>query len=180
MGVRRGSQHDYNWRGRESLEKNALQRKHRRRLAGISRSHLRPGYYKPALGLDGRFTRQRLPFDTSDFGVIGRMARLPWRRPLRTRRRSGLRGVKPARQIEAASSVPHQRSARTHAPAPRACVQIAPDRPSVAGTPADKRFGNGTSDTSKKNFKGVHQTGSTPVGMIIAAVGLSGYRGCAQ
>ena len=54
------------------------------------------------------------------------------------------------------------RSARTHAPAPRACVQIAPDRPSVAGTPADKRFGNGASDTSKINFKGVHQTGSTP------------------
>src|SRR5262249_26024988 len=54
------------------------------------------------------------------------------------------------------------RSARTHAPALRACVQIAPDRPSVAGTPADKRFGNGASDTSKINFKGVHQTGSTP------------------
>ena len=43
-----------------------------------------------------------------------------------------------------------------------ACVQIAPDRPSVAGTPADKRFGSGASDTSKINFKGVHQTGSTP------------------
>ncbi len=54
------------------------------------------------------------------------------------------------------------RSARTHAPALRACVQIAPDRPSVAGTPADRRFGNGASDTSKINFKGVHQTGSTP------------------
>ena len=54
------------------------------------------------------------------------------------------------------------RSARTHAPTPRACVQIAPDRPSVAGTPADKRFGSGASDTSKINFKGVHQTGSTP------------------
>ena len=54
------------------------------------------------------------------------------------------------------------RSARTHAPALRACVQIAPDRPSVAGTPADKRFGNGASDTSKINLKGVHQTGSTP------------------
>src|SRR4029077_3746936 len=54
------------------------------------------------------------------------------------------------------------RSARTHAPALRACVRIAPDRPSVAGTPTDKRFGNGASDTSKINFKGVHQTGSTP------------------
>src|SRR3984957_19883864 len=54
------------------------------------------------------------------------------------------------------------RSARTRAPAPRASVQIAPDRPSVAGTPADKRFGNGVSDTSKINFKGVHQTGSPP------------------
>src|SRR4029077_15602215 len=53
-------------------------------------------------------------------------------------------------------------SARTHAPALRACVQIAPDRPSVAGTPADKRFGSGASNTSKINFKGVHQTGSTP------------------
>jgi hypothetical protein len=41
-------------------------------------------------------------------------------------------------------------------------LQIAPDRPSVAGTPADKRFGNGASDTSKINFNGVHQTGSTP------------------
>jgi hypothetical protein len=39
---------------------------------------------------------------------------------------------------------------------------VRPDRPSVAGTPADKRFGNGASDTSKINFKGVHQTGSTP------------------
>src|ERR1700734_3468419 len=45
------------------------------------------------------------------------------------------------------------RSARTHAPTPRACVQIAPDRPSVAGTPADKRFGSGASDTSKINFR---------------------------
>src|SRR5271156_1300659 len=54
-------------------------------------------------------------------------------------------------------------SARTHAPALRACVQIAPDRPSVAGTPADKRFGNAASDTSKINFKGVQQTGSTPI-----------------
>jgi hypothetical protein len=54
------------------------------------------------------------------------------------------------------------RSAQTHAPALRACVQIAPDRPSVAGTPPDKRFGSGASDTSKINFKGVHQTGSTP------------------
>src|SRR5277367_2521969 len=53
------------------------------------------------------------------------------------------------------------RSARTHAPTPRACVQIAPDRPSVAGTPADKQFDNAASDTSKINFKGVHQTGST-------------------
>jgi hypothetical protein len=53
--------------------------------------------------------------------------------------------------------------ARTHAPALRACVRIASDRPSVAGTPTDKRFGNGASDTSKINFKGVHQTGSTPV-----------------
>src|SRR5271170_2667474 len=41
------------------------------------------------------------------------------------------------------------RSARTHAPTPRACVQIAPDRPSVAGTPADKQFDNAASDTSK-------------------------------
>jgi hypothetical protein len=41
------------------------------------------------------------------------------------------------------------RSARTHAPTPRACVRIAPDQPSVAGTPADKRFGSGASDTSK-------------------------------
>src|SRR3984957_11135380 len=54
------------------------------------------------------------------------------------------------------------RSARTHAPALRACVQIAPDRPSVAETLADKRFGNGASDTSKINFKGVHHSGSTP------------------
>jgi hypothetical protein len=54
------------------------------------------------------------------------------------------------------------RSARTHAPALRACVQIAPDRLSVAETPADKRFGNRASDTSKIDFKGVHQTGSTP------------------
>jgi hypothetical protein len=55
------------------------------------------------------------------------------------------------------------RSARTHAPALLACIQIAPDRPSVAGTPADKRFGNGASDTSKINFKDVHQTGATPI-----------------
>jgi hypothetical protein len=47
-----------------------------------------------------------------------------------------------------------RRSARTHAPALRACVQIAPDRPSVAGTPADKQFGNGASDTSKIKLQG--------------------------
>jgi hypothetical protein len=34
-------------------------------------------------------------------------------------------------------------SARTPALALRVCVQIAPDRPSVAGTPAVKRFGTG-------------------------------------
>ena len=39
---------------------------------------------------------------------------------------------------------------------------VRPDRQSVAGTPADKRFGNQASGTSKINFKGVHQTGSTP------------------
>jgi transposase len=33
--------------------------------------------------------------------------------------------------------------------------------------PADKRFGSGASDTSKINFKGVHQTGSTPSVPII-------------
>src|ERR1700722_13616046 len=63
------------------------------------------------------------------------------------------------------------RSARTRAPALRACVQIAPDRPSVAGTPADKRFGSGASDTSKINFKGVHQTGSTPTSDPYSVVG---------
>ncbi len=42
-----------------------------------------------------------------------------------------------------------------------ACVQIAPDRPSIAGAPANKRFGNGASHL-KIDFKGVHQTGSTP------------------
>jgi len=34
----------------------------------------------------------------------------------------------------------------------RSCVQIAPDRPSVAGIPADKRFGSRASDTSTINF----------------------------
>jgi hypothetical protein len=53
--------------------------------------------------------------------------------------------------------------ARTHGRRTGARVQIAPDRPSVTGTPADKQFGNGASDTSKINFKGVHQTGSTPL-----------------
>src|SRR3984957_6752759 len=47
-----------------------------------------------------------------------------------------------------------ERSARTHAPALRAGVQIEPDRPSVAGTPADKQFGNGASDTSKIKLQG--------------------------
>ena len=45
---------------------------------------------------------------------------------------------------------------------PWVCLQIAPDRPSVAGTLADKQFDSAASDTSKTNFKGVHQTGSTP------------------
>ena len=49
------------------------------------------------------------------------------------------------------------RSARTHATTPRACVQIAPDRPSVAGTPADKRFDNAASDTSKNQLQGCPQ-----------------------
>ena len=34
----------------------------------------------------------------------------------------------------------------------RSCVQTAPDRPSVAGIPADKRFGSRASDTSTIKF----------------------------
>ena len=55
--------------------------------------------------------------------------------------------------------LPPSGNARTHAPNPRACDQIAPDLSSVAGTPADKRFDNAASDTSKINFKGVHKPG---------------------
>src|SRR3984957_1810434 len=75
------------------------------------------------------------------------------------------------------------RSARTRAPTLRAYGQIAPDRPSVAGTPADKRFGSAASDTSKINFKGVHQTGSTPhcspvVGvLLVVQMPDTGYQG---
>ena len=57
--------------------------------------------------------------------------------------------------------LPPSGNARTHAPNPRACDQIAPDLSSVAGTPADKRFDNAASDTSKISFNGVHKTGST-------------------
>jgi hypothetical protein len=53
-------------------------------------------------------------------------------------------------------------SARTHRLVLRARGQIASDRPSVAGTPADERFANAASDTSKINFKRLRQTGSTP------------------
>ena len=51
------------------------------------------------------------------------------------------------------------RSARTHVPTRRACVRSAPDRPSVAETAADNRFGNAAWNTSKIKFKGVHKTG---------------------
>ena len=101
-------------------------------------------------------------------GCVDRRSRYPARD-----RSSALRvGSSAGRPVHALADVPlgllHpsgnrlSRSARTHAPALRACVQIAPDRPSIAGTPADKRFGNAASDTSKINFKGVHKTGSTP------------------
>jgi hypothetical protein len=66
------------------------------------------------------------------------------------------------------------RSARTHAPALRVCVQIALGRPSVAGTPADKRFGSRASDISKINFNGARQTGSTPHDYAVMVASRSG------
>ena len=36
-------------------------------------------------------------------------------------------------------------------------------------SPADKRFGNGASDTSKIKFKGVHKIGSTPLRRLLGA-----------
>jgi hypothetical protein len=66
------------------------------------------------------------------------------------------------------------RSARTHAPALRVCVQIALGRPSVAGTPADKRFGSRASDISKINFNGARQTRSTPHDYAVMVASRSG------
>ena len=67
--------------------------------------------------------------------------------------------VPPAQRLSARQRPAASCAVGSNSRALRACVRIAPDRPSVAGTPADKRFGSGASDTSKINFKGSTKPG---------------------
>jgi hypothetical protein len=61
----------------------------------------------------------------------------------------------PAQRLSARQSVGSLHpSGRSHAPTPRACVRIAPDRPSVAGASADRRFGSGH-QTPQKSTSGM-------------------------